>query len=130
MIYFIRSHKFYSMFLGALPQGWEYLCGLFNGKQSSYITVIGLIVVVIGIYGYFQPGNFSVPNAKATPSSYDFGRIDPKPVEKDFELGNTGDSTLRVSRVSTSCSCTTAEVSKEEIPAGNSAILTVNFDPR
>lgn len=50
-------------------------------------------------------------------------------VETTFTVTNTGTETLTVGGISTSCACTTAEISATDIPAGESAVLTVTFDP-
>lgn len=64
-----------------------------------------------------------------TPSSHDFGEIRPDPVDKTFNLKNGGDELLEITRVTTSCSCTSGEVKDREIEPGNSTTLTVRFDP-
>jgi len=50
-------------------------------------------------------------------------------VETEFEVRNEGNETLKVGNITTSCSCTSAEIASSEIGAGGSAILTVRFDP-
>ena len=67
-------------------------------------------------------------------------------VKADFEISNNGTNNLKLFNVITSCTCTTAQISVNgkssplfgmhdkssyvaEIPAGESAILTVEYDP-
>jgi rhodanese-related sulfurtransferase len=50
-------------------------------------------------------------------------------VKKDFAVKNEGSETLIVGDITTSCSCTSAQISQTEIPAGGRATLTVVFDP-
>lgn len=100
-----------------------------SGKGLTYIFFIVLGTAAVGFYGYFRAGNFTQPQVKVIPSSYDFGRIDPEPVGKSFELKNTGESTLKIEQISTSCSCTTAEVTAREIAPDRSTELRVSFDP-
>lgn len=100
-----------------------------KGKIFTYILIIATAVIAVGVIGYFRAENFTGPQIKAVPPRYNFGQIDPEPVSKEFELSNTGGSRLKISRVSTSCSCTTAEVTKKVIAPGNSTTLTVTFDP-
>ncbi|RMF55126.1 DUF1573 domain-containing protein, partial [Candidatus Woesearchaeota archaeon] len=50
-------------------------------------------------------------------------------VNTTFKVMNTGNSTLEISSISTSCGCTTAEMDELVIEPGESATLTVFFDP-
>lgn len=64
-------------------------------------------------------------------TEYDFGKI-PKAdgiVFTNFVVRNTGESKLIINKITTSCGCTTAEISKKTIPPDGSAVLTVVFDP-
>ena len=62
---------------------------------------------------------------------YDFGRIPQYGgvVEAVFAVKNTGAKDLLIRDITTSCSCTTAEVSSSVIQAEKKAALTVRFDP-
>jgi len=60
----------------------------------------------------------------------EFGTIpNSEPVTRIFEVRNTGDGVLNITSLSTSCSCTTATVSKDSLEPGDIADLTVTFDP-
>jgi rhodanese-related sulfurtransferase len=62
---------------------------------------------------------------------HDFGES-PKSkgvIQTTFTVTNTGSGVLQIGEISTSCGCTTAEISKANIPAGGRATLTVHFDP-
>lgn len=64
-------------------------------------------------------------------TSYDFGEIkeaDGK-VSHTFEITNTGDQPLVITRVIASCGCTTPEWTKEPIAAGAKGNVTITFDP-
>ncbi len=50
-------------------------------------------------------------------------------VDTVFVITNTGEGLLTIGELSTSCGCTTAEISKKNIKSGNSATLTVYFNP-
>jgi len=50
-------------------------------------------------------------------------------VKTTFTVKNNGVGTLVVGDITTSCSCTSAEISQAEIPVGVEATLTVYFDP-
>jgi rhodanese-related sulfurtransferase len=62
---------------------------------------------------------------------HDFGAIPQYSgtVETTFAITNDGTETLEIGALSTSCACTKADISKKNIPVGDSAVLTVVFDP-
>lgn len=64
-------------------------------------------------------------------TTFDFGEIPQSNgvIQTTFEVKNTGVEVLEVGELSTSCGCTTAEISKKSIKPNDTAILTVNFDP-
>lgn len=64
-------------------------------------------------------------------SSHDFGTIkeaDGK-VSHTFQIKNTGDKPLVITRVIASCGCTTPEWTKEPIAAGQTGTVQITFDP-
>lgn len=50
-------------------------------------------------------------------------------VEADFTVTNTGEETLEIGDLTTSCSCTSATITDTSIEPGESTTLTVIFDP-
>jgi len=62
---------------------------------------------------------------------HDFGDIPQSGgvVQTTFEIKSTGSEALEVGELSTSCGCTSAEISRSSIPPEESAKLTVYFDP-
>ncbi|MCB9326406.1 MAG: DUF1573 domain-containing protein [Lewinellaceae bacterium] len=62
---------------------------------------------------------------------YDFGDVPQSAgvISTTFEIMNIGNEKLEIGALSTSCGCTTAEISGKSIDPGNSATLTVSFDP-
>jgi len=50
-------------------------------------------------------------------------------LETTFEVRNDGQSVLEIGELSTSCGCTTAELSNKSIQPNGTATLTVYFDP-
>jgi hypothetical protein len=63
-------------------------------------------------------------------SMLEFGHVaDTKKVTKDFTFTNTGDETLVIKNIATSCRCTVAELARQEVPAGESEAMAVEFDP-
>lgn len=64
-------------------------------------------------------------------TTHDFGDIPQSQgiLETTFEVRNEGESVLEIGELSTSCGCTTAEISNKNIQPGGTATLTVYFDP-
>lgn len=138
-------------------------------EQKINLKSIGIILawvaVVAGIV-YFVPFNKIIPsrviedeksdvvNAKlvADHNEYDFGiiQITGGKVKHSYRLKNEGSDSLQISKVFTSCMCTTAQVkmtdgkvygpfgmsghggdtsAKIAVPAGQEVELTIEFDP-
>lgn len=70
------------------------------------------------------------PQVKVSPVGFDFGDIGSDSVTTTFAVSNQGNGPLQIESVTTSCGCTTAEISHQTIGPGESANLTVNFDPQ
>ncbi len=49
-------------------------------------------------------------------------------VDHTYVLKNTGEAPLTISRIYTTCGCTTAELTARVIPPGKSALLRLIFD--
>lgn len=67
----------------------------------------------------------------ADQATHDFGEIketDGK-VTHSFEIKNTGDQPLVITRVIASCGCTTPEWTKEPIAVGKTGNIQITFDP-
>jgi hypothetical protein len=62
---------------------------------------------------------------------YDFGVIPQYGgvVSTTFSVTNEGVRMLTIGNITTSCSCTSAEISQTKIAPGDAAVLTVYFDP-
>jgi len=73
------------------------------------------------------------PIVEVKENEFDFGVIEKKNgvVSTAFVIKNEGEGALQIkeSDITTSCGCTTAKVDKEEVATGESATLTVFFDP-
>ncbi|MDO8663756.1 MAG: DUF1573 domain-containing protein [Candidatus Wildermuthbacteria bacterium] len=69
------------------------------------------------------------PQIEISPATFDFGDIQYGDiVEYDFVVKNTGNEILEIKRVATSCSCTTAKISKEIINPEENANIHVRYD--
>jgi len=70
-----------------------------------------------------------VPRLTLSSVVHDFGRIYSSwDVTHVFVVQNTGDADLEIDNLVTSCGCTTARLSSDVIPPGQSAELSVTFD--
>lgn len=71
------------------------------------------------------------PRVSFDRTQHDFGTVPQYggTVETDFTLTNTGAETLEVGTITTSCSCTSAAISDSSVAPGDSATVTVVFDP-
>ncbi len=103
--------------------------------RLKLVFPIILVILVLAVYGYFQsiPGAGdqagNQPKIEISPQSFDFGDVQyGQKAEYTFKLKNTGKAFLEIKRVSTSCGCTSAEVSKEKIAPGEEIDLLVVYD--
>jgi hypothetical protein len=63
-------------------------------------------------------------------STFDWGVIRTfDTLSATLTIKNTGTEELVVSEIKPECGCTTAPLSKDRIPAGDSALLSIKFDP-
>lgn len=100
---------------------------IFENRFIFFIILITIIVIGAIIYSYFNIEK--KPVIQVTPPSYDFGDIPQEVVSHVFKVENTGESTLEILRVSTSCGCTTASVESTTLAPNQFTNLTVTFDP-
>jgi len=64
-----------------------------------------------------------------TETEYNFGKIPQgKPVTHVFTFTNSGNTPLTINTILTSCGCTTPEYSRDAVPAGESANITVGYN--
>ena len=64
-------------------------------------------------------------------TSHNFGSFKEEAgkVSCDFKMVNTGDSTLRITNVRVTCGCTATDYTKRNIAPGDTAIVTVTYNP-
>ncbi len=76
-------------------------------------------------------GSGPQPKAALSEKSYAFGTlsIQGQPVEHSLRILNTGTADLRITGLATSCGCTTARISADTIPPGESAEVVIRYDP-
>lgn len=105
-------------------------------KTQSIILIIGMFIVIGGlaIFGYFGAAPEPIqgqdyPKIEISPSSFDSGEIEYGDViEYVFQITNTGSQILEIKKIATSCGCTTAEVSQEQVAPGETINLNVRYD--
>jgi len=95
-------------------------------------AVLGMAALALSAYAAF--GRASVPamgRVSVAPAAIDLGDIprDGGPVSAEVVVTNGGDAPLRIIGVATSCGCTTADMSTDDLAPGESRTLTVTFDP-
>lgn len=102
--------------------------------KIAILAVLGLILGLVA-YGYSQaipPSQSqteSQPQIEITPITFDFGEVKYGEIaEYTFKIKNLGKEVLEIKRVSTSCGCTTAEVSKKRIESNEEVDLKVVYD--
>lgn len=71
------------------------------------------------------------PQASVDRKLHDFGIIPQYggTVDTDFTLTNTGEETLTIGTLTTSCSCANATIAKQSLAPGESTTINVVFDP-
>ncbi|MDP3900586.1 MAG: DUF1573 domain-containing protein [bacterium] len=71
------------------------------------------------------------PKIELNSTEYSFGKIAKTGgvVSTSFDVKNSGSSALVISDITTSCGCTTAEISSKTIQPNATAELKINFDP-
>lgn len=97
------------------------------GLPIVLIGVVALMVVVaVGCAALSQASG----QIELSATEFDFGTIpNTGPVSQVFQVRNAGDGPLEISGVSTSCGCTTAEISLRQLASGETADLSVTYDP-
>lgn len=73
----------------------------------------------------------NAPAFSVSEKSFDFGKIKQSggEVRHSFVIRYNGKNPLKVTGVPTSCACTTAKIDKTVLSPGDSATITVTFDP-
>lgn len=114
-----------------------------NYKRIIFWGVAG-VAVLIGIGTYFKSFDSGIENALTVKeklqngphlilpiTEFDFGAIKQSGpiVKRSFEVINNGTEDVEIDKVVTSCSCTTAKINRNILRAGESAIVSVAFDP-
>lgn len=107
------------------------------GKKIT-ISLIVLAVLAVVFFSWQQADENNQPVALAGPAieiasaSHDFGVVKyGEVVSHNFVVKNNGNKPLQITKLSTSCGCTSAKMADEDkiIPPGESREVQVSFDP-
>jgi len=104
--------------------------GMIHWEEDEYpFTQVGAYMRAVGQTVGVAAGDG--PKIVLNRDTHDFGKIQQYGgvVETTFIVKNEGTKSLSVGTITTSCSCTSAEISNTNIAVGESAVLTVRFDP-
>lgn len=101
-------------------------------KIKKFLTFV-LIIASLSLGGLVHAEEIDGDKSAitATPSSYDFGDIeqDKGKVSTVVKIENTGDESIKLNRLSTSCGCTTAEMDMSDLLSGEVRDMKITFDP-
>ncbi|SEF59649.1 MULTISPECIES: DUF1573 domain-containing protein [Parabacteroides] len=94
--------------------------------MKQIIFIFMAILLATGIASAQQKAVIS-----AETTTHDFGDIKEAngKVSHTFQISNTGDAPLVITRVIASCGCTTPEWTKEPIAPGKSGNIKITYDP-
>ncbi len=104
--------------------------------QRRVVSVVVIALLAAGLW--FAVSTRALPSARipgahisVVPLEHDFGIIRQSggSVSAAFTVQNTGTEDIVISGTPASCSCTSAVVDRRTLKAGESAVLTVTFDP-
>lgn len=92
--------------------------------------IIFIFMAILLAAGLASAQKKAVISAEET--SFDFGTIKEANgnVSHTFQIKNTGDSPLVLTRVIASCGCTTPEWTKEPIEPGTTGDVTITYNPK
>lgn len=103
--------------------------------KLKYFIIIFFVISAVAVYGYFKsvPGiknqETARPQIEITPKDFNFGEaVYGQVLEYDFKLKNLGQEILEITRVATSCACTSAKAALEKINPGEEISLRVTYD--
>lgn len=87
-------------------------------------TILGMMLAAAGVA-------VAAPRVQWLNPDYDFGAIAEADgvAQGEFRFVNTGDAPVSVTGVHTSCGCTTAQIPREPVSPGDTAVIAVQYDP-
>lgn len=105
--------------------------------MKKYFILAVALTIVGGLALIFWPklengdGRAAGPMLYVPEKEFDLGVVKQSggPVSHDFVVRNIGSEKVTIGSLPASCACTSAKSDKKEILPGESAIITVSFDP-
>lgn len=92
-------------------------------------------VNAMGSANFAQISEVNLPDSSLKPAIrlsenfYDFGKVDPQQIlTRTFVIANHGESPLIIRHAYTTCGCTMADFTANEIPPGKAALMTLQLD--
>ncbi len=118
---------------GALAMSAPALAQLGGGKkpdaQPKPVSQDGITVAPKASNPNVEPVRRSSPPLSAEPGRIDMGVMKPgAKIAGSVTLTNTGDETLKIARVNSSCSCTVADLPKRELAPGETVELSATLE--
>jgi hypothetical protein len=99
--------------------------------MKRYLPIVLLPLVLAVLAAACTPVPPAPGQIRLGTTEFDFGTIpNDRPVSHTFQVRNAGQGPLEITSVSTSCGCTTAQVDREHVEPGETAALTVTYDPQ
>jgi hypothetical protein len=90
------------------------------------------LFLIIGLFGLYLSGQTQTTVVKFNNTVHDFGEVREEngPVTYEFSFQNVGQEPFVISKVETSCNCTTPSYSKEPVKPGKMGFIKASFDPK
>jgi hypothetical protein len=117
------------------PQRLKHLHRFARGGGGRFLNVALLFLLVFSTSSAVASGwilfgpDLSSPRIELEPAAVDFGTVTAgDEVTVHFTVRNRGWSTLKLSSISASCTCSVAEIQSNEISPGGSAAMTLKIN--
>lgn len=105
-----------------------------RSRKMMLVVIVVVIMAFLGVYGFMKSvpqkvnQDVSAPTIEALEAHFDFGAVKYGDILKHtFELKNTGSEDLTITKIATSCGCTTAEAEKDIILPEETISLDVTY---
>lgn len=102
-----------------------------KGRSRTILIRVILPALLLAVAGGCTTTSKSPPRIELSATEFNFGIIpNTAPVSRVFQVRNVGGDELTITGVSTSCGCTSAEISGRNLSPGEAADLKVTYDPQ
>lgn len=101
---------------------------LLNQKKVNNMKLKIILLLLLSSVFFFGCAS-GQPQIVIETEQFEFGEVvNGEIVSKDLEIKNTGNTTLMIEGVSTSCGCTSATVDLDSLEPGQTTSLHIEFD--